>query len=57
MVLTIVDKHGTLIDDRHRSKALRRIHDGVNEGSDHSRAEKDDYSRVLALIAWLCLLS
>ena len=57
MVLAVVHEHGTFVEDWHLGEARRRVHDRVDKGGHHRYAEERDHGVVLALVAWLCLLS
>ena len=58
MALTIMYKHGTLIDNGHLGKALLRVHESVNECKNTTCNEKANHGMVLAhVLCWLRLFT
>ena len=58
VALAIVDEHCTLIDNRHLSEALLRIHECVQCSSSHaSDEEADDRVVLVHVLLGLALLS
>ena len=58
VTLTIVNQHGTLIDDWHLREALLGVQEGVKCGTDHAQDEESYHGvvllhRVLRLVLFL----
>lgn len=56
MALAIMHQDGAVVVDGHLGETRRRVHQGVNQGSQHGEAEEANHGVILVHVAGLGLL-